>query len=171
MTCRPKLAFSSHSDIVFKSLLETAAVLLHVCGSDGEDEKPAMPETRRGILLIDDEIIVLKSAKRLLEKKGYSVLTAEDGFAGMGILREHTQEIGVILLDLSMPGMEGEEALENILAIDPDAKVVLFSGYSRTMELDPLFQKGAVGHIQKPFDVKDLIALIEQWLGPKPPQN
>jgi DNA-binding NtrC family response regulator len=123
-----------------------------------------MSETRRGILLIDDEIIVLKSAKRLLEKKGYSVLTAEDGFTAMEILRDHISEIGVILLDLSMPGMEGEEVLENILSIDHNAKVILFSGYSRTMELDPLFQKGAVGHIQKPFDLKDLTVLIDRWL-------
>ncbi len=123
-----------------------------------------MTETRRGILLIDDEVIVLKSAKRLLEKKGYTVLTAEDAFAAIEILRDHACEIGVILLDLSMPGMEGEEALENILSIDPKAKVILFSGYSRTMELDPLFQMGAVGHIQKPFDIKDLTALIDQWL-------
>ena len=123
-----------------------------------------MTEMRSSILLVDDEVIVLKSAKRLLEKKGYFVLTAEDGETAMDILREKRMEIGVILLDLSMPGMDGEEALENILEIDPEAKIVLFSGYSRSQELEPLFEKGALGHIQKPFDINDLIDTINRYI-------
>lgn len=123
-----------------------------------------MIEGRSSILLVDDEIIVLKSAKRLLEKKGYTVLTAEDGLSAMEILREKSGQIGVILLDLSMPGMDGEETLENILEIDKKAKIVLFSGYSRSQEIEPLFEKGAVGHIQKPFDINDLTATIDLYL-------
>jgi CheY-like chemotaxis protein len=123
-----------------------------------------MSESRSSILLVDDEVIVLKSAKRLLEKKGYAVLTAEDGEGAMEILKARHTEIGVILLDLSMPGMDGEETLENMLEIDPEAKIILFSGYSRSQELDTLFEKGAVDHIQKPFDINDLITTLNRFV-------
>jgi two-component system, cell cycle sensor histidine kinase and response regulator CckA len=119
---------------------------------------------RSKILIVDDEVIILKSAKRILEKKGYSVLTAENGHSAMEILRENYTEIGAILLDLSMPGMAALEAMENILSIDAEAKVIVFSGYSRTQEFDALFEKGAVGHIQKPFDIKSLTAMIDRWI-------
>ena len=122
------------------------------------------------ILLVDDEFIVLHSAKRLLEKKGFRVLTATDGLNAIETLKEHKEEIGVILLDLSMPGMDGEETLGNLIEIDPDAKVILFSGYAITKEIEPLFEKGAVGHIQKPFDIQELLAkLYEALESPKKP--
>lgn len=129
-----------------------------------DKNKISSKKERSKILIVDDEVIILKSAKRILEKKGYSVLTAENGPSAMNILRENYSEIGVILLDLSMPGMDGPEAMENILNIDVDAKIVVFSGYSRTQEFDALFEKGAVGHIQKPFDIKNLTEIIDRWL-------
>ncbi len=123
-----------------------------------------MNRNRDVILLVDDEYIVLHSAQRLLEKKGYQVLTATSGANAMDVLRAHKDTIGVILLDLSMPGMDGEETLEKLMEIDPLAKVILFSGYAVTKEMDPLFEKGAVGHIQKPFDIKDLLAKLNDAL-------
>ena len=113
---------------------------------------------------MDDEYIVLQSAQRLLERKGYQVLTATNGTNAMDILKDNRDDIGVILLDLSMPGMDGEETLEKLMEIDPGAKVILFSGYAVTKEMEPLFEKGAVGHIQKPFDIKDLIAKLNEAL-------
>ena len=123
-----------------------------------------MKENREVILLVDDEYIVLQSAKRLLEKKGFNVLTASNGLNAMDVLKEHKDKIGVILLDLSMPGMDGEETLVNLMEIDPSAKVILFSGYAVTREIEPLFGKGAIGHIQKPFDIKELLAKLYEAL-------
>jgi CheY-like chemotaxis protein len=123
-----------------------------------------MQKKREGILIVDDEAVVLQAAQRLLEKKGFSVFVAISGPHALSVLKENYEAIGVILLDISMPGMDGEETLENILKIDPEAKVLLFSGYAKCQELDPLFEKGAVGHIQKPFEINELLAKLMELL-------
>ena len=123
-----------------------------------------MKKNREVILLVDDEFIILQSAQRLLEKKGYQVLTATNGRRAMDVLKDNKDNIGVILLDLSMPGMDGEETLEKLLEIDPTAQIILFSGYSVTKDMASLFKKGAIGHIQKPFDIKGLLAKIDETL-------
>ena len=124
-----------------------------------------MEKKREAILLIDDEAIVLHSAQRLLERKGYTVFVATDGHYAINVLKNNKTSIGVILLDLSMPGMDGEETLEKLLEVDSEAKVILFSGYAFSKELEPLFRKGAVGHIQKPFELKDLLEKINEIIG------
>lgn len=116
----------------------------------------------QSVLLIDDESIVVSSAKRILEKKGYHVLTAMSGKEALTVFREHKRVVDIILLDLSMPDMDGEETLEKLLEIDAGAKVILFSGYARDIDIDPLFEKGALDHIQKPFDIQALIEKINK---------
>ena len=119
----------------------------------------------RSILLVDDEPIIITSARRILEKKGYTVFTAESGASALALYQEKQEEVDVILLDLSMPDMDGEETLEKLIDIDADAKVVLFSGYARSGDLEPLFEKGAADHVQKPFDIKTLIKTIDRVIG------
>ena len=123
-----------------------------------------MQEHGKAVLLIDDELIVLKSAKRILEKKGYTVFTAEDAEVGTALLKEHKPKIGVILLDLTMPGIDAEEAFDRIIEIDPSAKVLLFSGMIHNDQCDRLFAKGAVGYIHKPFDIDDLTQKLNHWI-------
>ena len=124
-----------------------------------------MQQKRQAILIVDDEAIVLHSAKRLLQKKGFEVLTASNGMYAMDILKRSADTIGAILLDISMPEMDGEETLERIMEIDPGAKVILCSGYARTRETESLFKKGAVEHIQKPFEINELLTMLTDVLG------
>jgi two-component system cell cycle sensor histidine kinase/response regulator CckA len=120
-----------------------------------------MSNTIRGVLLVDDEPIVLKSAKRLLERKKFKVFVANTGSSAISVFQENRDQIGAILLDLSMPDMDGEEILEKLIEVDAAAKVILFSGYARSAELEPLFEKGAIDHIQKPFELPRLISALE----------
>lgn len=113
---------------------------------------------------MDDEPIVLKSAKRLLERKKYTVFVADNGSSAISVYRENRNHIGAILLDLSMPDMDGEETLERLLEVDANAKVILFSGYARSSDIEPLFEKGAIDHIQKPFELPRLIDALEKAL-------
>ena len=113
-------------------------------------------------MLVDDEPIVLKSAKRLLERKKFTVYVAADGSSAISVFKEHRADIGAILLDLSMPDMDGEETLERLLQVDAKAKVIIFSGYARSAELEPLFEMGAVDHIQKPFELPVLIEVLNK---------
>ena len=93
-----------------------------------------MSNTIRGVLLVDDEPIVLKSAKRLLERKKFKVFVANTGSSAISVFQENRDQIGAILLDLSMPDMDGEEILEKLIEVDAAAKVILFSGYARSAE-------------------------------------
>lgn len=114
---------------------------------------------------MDDEPIVVTSAKRILEKKGYRVFTASSGQAALDLYGTNRKDIDVVLLDLSMPDMDGEETLERLIGIDAAAKVILFSGCGASIELESLYEKGAVDHVQKPFDISTLISTINRAIG------
>ncbi len=103
------------------------------------------------VLVVDDEAIVREMAKKALERQGYTVLLADSGMAAIDILRTDPADIAVVLLDLSMPHMNGEETLPELRKIRPDAKVIVSSGYSET-ETMVLFRGQQVsGFIQKPY--------------------
>ncbi len=123
-----------------------------------------MSATSNGILLIDDDALVITSAKRLLLKKGFNVWCAESGSSAIKIYSENLHHIGLVLLDLSMPDMDSEEIFDNLLSINKESRVVLFSGNLRTDESERLFHKGAVGSLRKPFDMYELTDLLDRWL-------
>jgi PAS domain S-box-containing protein len=143
----------------------TFAVLLPVSTS-GEAvrrkaSRPANPKPSGAVLVVDDEPVVCGLARRALEQYGFEVLEAPSGEAAIDILKRHPGEIGVILLDLSMPGMSGEEALPELRRIRPAAKVVVSSGYSESEALDQFQGQRISGFIQKPYTVPDLVAKVK----------
>ena len=112
------------------------------------------------ILVIDDEEVVRRSARLMLEKFGYTVLQAAEGLEGLEVLQREGEQIDLVLLDLSMPRMSGQETLEKIRALRSDLKVVLFTGYaSEEGEFE-----GVDGIAQKPFSGRDLVRLIRRAL-------
>ena len=123
---------------------------------------PAPSEQLEGagkILVVDDEDIVRTLAKAVLERYGYSVLLAENGEQGVEQFALSPSEVVVVLLDVSMPGLSGEETLQRLRAIRADVKVLLFSGYSAEDTLRRFEGKGVAGFLQKPFTAQ---ALAEQ---------
>lgn len=82
------------------------------------------------VLVVDDEATVLETAKRSLESRGYTVLAAASGKAAIEILKRERKEISLVLLDLSMPGMTGQQTFEGLLKINPDLAVLVTSGYT-----------------------------------------
>jgi len=117
------------------------------------------------ILVIDDEEIVRKMAKRVLERYGYCVLLAEDGERGLEVFRRNEGRIQCVVLDMTMPVMSGEATLPWLKSLRADIPVILSSGFSEA-EAAPRFQgKGLAGFIQKPYKasalaekVKDIIS-------------
>jgi CheY-like chemotaxis protein len=79
------------------------------------------------ILCIDDEPIGLRVRKLLLEREGYEVLTAQGGDEGLDIFRSHL--IGAVVLDYSMPGMNGAEVAARMKSLKPEVKILLLSAY------------------------------------------
>ena len=82
------------------------------------------------ILVVDDEELVRATITRLLTRHGYQVLTAKDGTEGLATFQAHQAEIAMVFLDLSMPGLSGRQVLERLRAIDPEVKVVVFTGHT-----------------------------------------
>jgi PAS domain S-box-containing protein len=117
------------------------------------------------VLVVDDEQVVRELAKKALERHGYTVLLADSGLAAIDVLRRHTGEIALVVLDLSMPHMGGEEALLELRKIRPEVKVVVSSGYSEA-ETMALFQGQRVsGFIQKPYTSKQLAVKVKACVG------
>jgi PAS domain S-box-containing protein len=113
------------------------------------------------VLVVDDERVVREMAKKALERQGYTVLLADSGLAAIDILRRHPSEIVLVILDLSMPNMGGEEVLPELRKIRPEVKVVVSSGYSEA-ETMTLFQGQRVsGFIQKPYTFKGLAEKVK----------
>jgi two-component system cell cycle sensor histidine kinase/response regulator CckA len=114
---------------------------------------------RGKVLLADDDPLILSSMRRVLERAGFSVVTARDGLEAVEIFRERRGEIGLILMDVRMPNLSGPEALAQIHRVSPEIPAVLASGY--TGANDQLERPG-VWFMQKPFQMEALVSLLRE---------
>jgi CheY-like chemotaxis protein len=125
---------------------------------------------RETILLIDDETLILDVGEAMLKKLGYTVFTADNGNDGIRIYEENRSAIDMVILDLIMPGMNGELTFEELRKRNPGVKVLLSSGYSINGQAVNIMEKGCMGFIQKPFDFNTLSQKIRDVLS-KDTQN
>ena len=121
-----------------------------------------------GILVVDDEETVRIATKRMLETLGFTVLTAEDGREALEVFRSRVDEILVVLLDLTMPHLGGEETYRELRRIRPDTRVILSSGYNEQEITSRFAGKGLAGFIQKPYGVRQLREKIRHVLEAAP---
>ena len=121
----------------------------------------------RLMLVIDDEESVRLVTARMLERLGYRVITAADGRAGIDLFRNHADTIATVLLDLTMPHPDGEQTLRAIQAINPDARVVIMSGYDQHSLSERFAELNPAGFLQKPFRPGALQNMITQVLAPQ----
>jgi len=116
------------------------------------------------VLVIDDEEPVCASMATILQEAGLRVLTATDGATGLRLFCEHRHELRLVLLDLAMPGMNGEEVLHQLLDIDARIPVVLVSGYSEMDVMERFVNKQLAGFVQKPYTASALLQYIQTHL-------
>jgi len=116
------------------------------------------------ILLVDDEEYIRDLGVELLTDVGYTVLTATDGEEGLELYRQKQENIDLVILDLVIPGMGGKKCYEEILKIDPKAKILIVSGYSANGPGKAAIEAGAKGFVGKPFDVSHLLETIREIL-------
>jgi CheY-like chemotaxis protein len=117
------------------------------------------------VLVIDDEESVRMVASRMLERRGFHVLLAADGLAGLRIFDEQASSIQLVLLDLSMSGMNGAETLARLRQRAPVLPVVLMSGFAEDDARRRFAQLGIAAFLQKPFTFVDLITIVQRALG------
>jgi PAS domain S-box-containing protein len=116
------------------------------------------------VLVVDDEPIVRKMATHSLERYGYTVVTAEEGREGLERFRELHLQLKIVILDLTMPVMSGEEALQKMRLINPRLPVVLSSGYNEVEAIRRFAGKGLAGFLQKPYTAPALAEKIQTVL-------
>ncbi len=123
---------------------------------DPADEAPGMP-ARGFVLVVDDEDMVRDVCRRMLQQAGWAVLDADGGLSAIDVFAAHANEVACVILDLSMPHMDGFGVFRALRAIRPDVRVILSSGYSRNHEPGTdLAAEGFAGFIQKPYSAKTL---------------
>ncbi|MCP3876225.1 MAG: response regulator [Desulfobacteraceae bacterium] len=127
-----------------------------VNSSKDEKEKKEIYSGKGSILLVDDEKGVIEVCSEMLESIGYQVKAVLSGMEAIDVLKNGDLQIDLIILDMVMPQMSGQETYEKIKALDSEMKVLVSSGYSRETEIDKMMEKGCVGFILKPFDVATL---------------
>lgn len=116
------------------------------------------------ILLVDDEPMIREVGEGILKRLGYSVFLASGGSEALQILKDHIKEIDIIILDMVMPGMNGQEVYEKIRQISPDARVLLSSGYSINGRAEEIMKNGCDGFIQKPFNMAHISRKLREIL-------
>ncbi len=113
------------------------------------------------ILIIDDEGAVRMSAEGMLRICGYKTLVADSGPAGIELYKAHQADIGMVLLDVSMPGMSGLEVIGHIKDLDPQAVVVMMSGYVENERINQAISSGAKAFLKKPFSLNSLAQTVK----------
>lgn len=113
-------------------------------------------------LIVDDDELVQQVAKQFFRTAGFETLTASDGLEGLKLFRDHQEEIVVVLLDMTMPKMNGSEAFREIRRIDATIPVILSSGYNEQETTSHLAGKGLAGFIQKPYRMNEFLTIVQQ---------
>ena len=121
-------------------------------------------KTNQSILLVDDEQMALTLVQRILSEAGYDVMTAQSGFECLDLFREHPYSFHLVLLDLTMPFMDGEETFQRLRAIRADVPVVLCTGFVQQERLDRLMNAGLLGFLRKPLAPDEIVSFVRSML-------
>jgi two-component system cell cycle sensor histidine kinase/response regulator CckA len=124
----------------------------------------ALPTGSETILFVDDEEDVIEVGRRILEMQGYRVHLARDGQEALEVYRREREHIDLVLLDLTMPKMSGQDVMHEILRLDPKAKIVLTSGHSANGAGRAALGEGVIAFVQKPFDFRELAQAVRDAL-------
>jgi two-component system, cell cycle sensor histidine kinase and response regulator CckA len=119
---------------------------------------------RQTILVVDDSSVVRKVTRNMLEQFGYQVVSAEDGPAALTASREFSGPIHLLLTDVVMPGMNGPELADRVLASRPDTRVLFMSGVVTATDLE-----AGKPFLAKPYGQLDLLRKVEEVLPPSNP--
>jgi CheY-like chemotaxis protein len=150
----------------------TFQILLPATGAPAEEwtpaESAALDEDWRGagtVLVIDDDPVVRNVARRILQSVGLGAMLAEDGRDGIDRFAEHADEIVAVVLDMTMPGLRGDEVADELRRLKPGVRLLLSSGYDESDVARQLVRDGLAEFIHKPYEKKDFIGRLRRVLG------
>ena len=111
------------------------------------------------ILVVDDERRIVENIARCLKREGFQVAGAYDGDEAVAAFEQDGFDL--VLLDISMPGMDGYEVMEHLLAMDPDAMIIIMTGFASVESAVRALKLGAWDYLKKPFEYADLVKTVK----------
>jgi CheY-like chemotaxis protein len=127
-------------------------------------KSPAAAKKRQCLMVVDDEPMALVLAKRVLSEADFAVVTAQSGFECLSLFRKRPHHFDLILLDLTMPFMDGEETFGRLRSIRPDVVVLLTTGFIAQERLNRMLSAGMAGFLRKPHRPDEVVANIRAVL-------
>lgn len=118
-------------------------------------------------LLVDDEETIRDIGREMLQELGFDVLTACDGREALQVYLSHRKEISVVVLDLTMPHLDGEQCFRELRQIDPAVQVIMCSGFSESQVTQKFVGKGLAGFVQKPYKLAELSKALRETTLPE----
>ncbi|HET8901478.1 MAG TPA: response regulator [Holophagaceae bacterium] len=137
-------------------------------GQAGPDHAPQSgqsPSFSGLALVVDDEPLIREAVQQMLRMMGFTTLEAEDGREALDAMAKHPDGIRLVVMDLTMPGMDGREAYRRMAVEHPEARVILSSGYNEQDAVQAFLGKGLAGFIQKPYRMAELAEAVAKALG------
>lgn len=122
------------------------------------------PLPGRTVLLVDDEKMVLEVGKAILQRLGHTVVTATSGEEALDRFGRHRESIGCVVLDLTMPGMDGQTTFKRLRALSPELPIIIASGLAMDQVIGQFKDMPPTSVIQKPYQIADLSTNIQRIL-------
>jgi len=129
-----------------------------------EPARPLSPRSSGLVLVVDDEEDVRALVREALGLAGVAVIEAESGAAALDRYAERGAEIGLVILDMTMPVMDGAETFSALMRLDPDVRVLLSSGFTEIRSTERFSGPGLVGFFRKPYTARALIERVQAAL-------
>lgn len=146
----------------FKLLFPASTETVDDAEKNHTNPSSSMPDGK--VLVIDDEESVREAVADILAMQGITVISAANGNNGVALYNEHQNEIELVLLDLSMPGMSGYNTLIALRQIDPTVRVILSSGYDEAEAMGQLKSEKPNGFLHKPYNLNRLLQTVKEHL-------
>jgi PAS domain S-box-containing protein len=161
-----RVTSSPGAGAIFTVYLPVTIPVLAVEPPQAAAAAPAVPKRSTGgaILIVDDDEGILRVAKRVLEKNGYDILTATDGRMGCDLFRRHASELSAVVLDLTLPQMNGDDVFDEIHRLRPEIPVILMTGFDAENAKVKFAGRPWAGFLQKPFELSALVETVARTL-------
>ena len=127
------------------------------------ERNAAMQASSRSIFIVDDHLTIQKTLSEIIACLGYNTLTASDGYEAVQTYSEKREQIGLVVLDVIMPGMNGMRTLEKLREIDPGVKVIMCSAYVEPDQLPDLDCSTICGFITKPCTISSISEKLKTY--------
>jgi len=128
-------------------------------------DEPGGLKASRTIMLVEDEELLRDLGVMMMEADGYRVLSAKDGLEAVEIFESHADEIGLVVCDLGLPRLSGQEVFLRMKEIKPDVRAIVASGYLEPKTRIEILRAGVLDTVQKPYDFREMMKKIRSIIG------